>query len=80
MPVLTGGKVIEGSRPHLRNNAAGGALDNKGPYSSPGIPASGFLNNVVPPGGVVVNLATGIAYENTGTLASTVYTAIGSLI
>lgn len=81
MPVITGGRIIEGSRPWWRNNAAsGGANLDQGPYSSPGVPASGFLNGVAGVGAIVVNLATGVAYQNTGTKAATVWTSIGSLI
>jgi hypothetical protein len=80
MPIITGGKVIEGSRPWYRNNAATGGSGGMGPYSSPGVPASGYLNGIAEPGAVVFNIATGVAYQNTGTKAATVYTSIGSLI
>jgi hypothetical protein len=79
MPLLTGGRVIEGSRPHLRNNALA-PVNQAGIYTSPGVPANGFLNNIAAPGQLVVNMATGVVYENTGTLAATVWTSRGSLI
>jgi hypothetical protein len=80
MPVITGGKVIEGSRSWYRNNAASGGFGGMGPYSSPGVPASGYLNGIAEPGAIVFNIATGNAYMNTGTKAATVYTLQGALI
>jgi hypothetical protein len=77
MPILTGGKVIEGSRPHFHGNPLGGGFGGLGPFSSPGLPAGGFLNNIAPPGAIVIRTDTGDAYENTGTLAATVWTARG---
>ena len=79
MPVITGGKVIEGSRAHWRNNAAI-PTTSQPLFSSPGIPAAGYLNGVAPPGALVVNLATGVIYQNTGTQAATVWTSLGSVI
>jgi len=75
MPLLTGGKVIEGARQRYRGNATVGY----GPYWSAGAPAAGFLNNVAQPG-AVVETDTGQCYVNTGTLAATVWTLQGSLI
>jgi hypothetical protein len=43
-------------------------------YTSPGLPAAGFLNNVASPGEAVKRLDTGQIYKNTGTLASTIWT------
>ena len=51
-----------------------------GPYTSPGAPAAGYLNNVAQKGALVVNTATGVWYANTGTLAATVYTAVGAQV
>lgn len=66
--------VIEGAR--MRNNA--GAMDANnpgyGPYLSAGIPASGFLNNVAQKGALVIDTTNGTLYQNTGTLAATVWT------
>lgn len=67
--------VIEGAR--MRN--AAGLMDNNnpgyGPYGSPGVPASGFLNGIVEKGGLVIDTTGGGLYSNTGTKAATVYTA-----
>jgi hypothetical protein len=76
MPVITGGKVIEGSRQDWRGNTTVGI----GPFSSPGVPAGGYLNAVAQPGALCVNQAAGTLYMNTGTLAATVWTLQGSLI
>jgi hypothetical protein len=76
VPVITGGKVIEGARQEWRANAGVGS----GPFSSPGAPAGGYLNNVAQPGALCINQANGTLYVNTGTLAVTVWTLQGSLI
>jgi hypothetical protein len=78
MPIITGGRIIEGSRRHWANNVTAPAHANP-IYSSPGVPAGGFLNGVAHPGTLVVNLATGILYMNTGTLAATVWTSQGQV-
>lgn len=80
MPILTGGKVIEGSRPEIRGATAIPTPGHGGYYNSPGVPAAGFLNGVAQPGSLCVNVATGVLYMNTGTLAATVWTSQGSLI
>ena len=64
MPILTGGKVIEGSPSR-----------GLGPYESPGIPASGYLNGVAAKGALVIDTTNGTLYQNTGTQAATVWTA-----
>ena len=76
MPVITGGKVIEGARQEWRANAGVGT----GPFSSPGVPAGGYLNAVAQPGALCINQATGNLYVNTGTLAATIWTLQGALI
>lgn len=79
MPLLTGGNVIEGSRPHWRNNAAIPATSTP-LFTSATAPIAGALNGIAPPGAIVVALDTGVAYENTGTQAATVWTERGSVI
>jgi hypothetical protein len=70
--------LIEGSRPR----AGGGIYDadvvGYGPYASAGVPASGFLNNVCQKGGLVIDTTNAKLYINTGTLAATVYTVVGT--
>lgn len=80
MAVISGGKIIELSRPGVRGNPLGGGYAGMGPFYSPGLPASGFLNAVAPPGAIVVRVDTGEAYQNTGTLAATTWASIGSLV
>lgn len=67
--------VIEGAR----RRSAGGVHDadevGYGPYLSPGVPASGFLNGVAEKGALVIDTAAGGLYQNTGTKAATVWTA-----
>jgi hypothetical protein len=43
-------------------------------YTSPGLPAGGFLNGIAAPGSGLMRLDTGQIYMNTGTLAATVWT------
>jgi hypothetical protein len=75
MPVITGGKIIEGSRQRYRQ---AGPDVGYGPYYSSGTPANGDFNNVAQPG-ALLEAGTGILYQNTGTLAATVWTNIGNL-
>lgn len=64
----------------FRTGATGHRADvvGYGPYLSPGVPASGFLNAVAQKGAIVIDTTNGKAYINTGTLASTVYTVVGA--
>lgn len=48
-----------------------------GPFRSPGVPASGFLNGIAEKGAIVEDTTNGISYVNTGTKAATVYTKTG---
>lgn len=57
--------------------ASGGGRAGLGPFASPGVPASGFLNGIAEKGAVVTDTTNGIQYTNTGTKASTVYTKTG---
>jgi hypothetical protein len=83
MPVITGGKVIEGALQRPSGGASGGtdagalgaAQIGYGPYTSAGIPASGFLNGVAQKGALVIDTTNGTLYQNTGTLAATVWAA-----
>jgi hypothetical protein len=64
MPIISGGKVIEGV-----------ASREYGPYTSAGVPASGYLNDVAQKGALVIDTTNGTLYQNTGTLSATVWTA-----
>jgi hypothetical protein len=83
MPIISGGTVIEGAllRPETlaQGGTAAGSLPatvvGYGPYLRAGIPASGFLNNVAQKGALVIDTTNGTLYQNTGTLAATVWTA-----
>ena len=83
MSIISGGKVIEGAllRPPTlaQGGTAAGSLPNTvigyGPYLSAGVPASGFLNGVAQKGALVIDTNAGTLYQNTGTLAATVWTA-----
>jgi len=80
MAIITGGRVIEGA---VRRQLAGASDANDsgiGPYTSPGVPAAGYLNAVAQKGALVVNTATGVWYSNTGTLAATVWTVVGTQV
>lgn len=80
MPVITGGKIIEQSRPDWRNNAATGGFGGMGPYTSAAAPVGGALNGIAEPGAIIIVPATGVAYQNTGTKAATTWASIGSVI
>jgi hypothetical protein len=49
--------------------------DGYGPFVNNGVPASGYLNGIAQKGALVINSAAGSLYQNTGTLAATVWTA-----
>lgn len=53
-------------------------MDGFGPYTSAGVPSSGFLNGVCQKGGLVTDYTNGKLYLNTGTLAATVWTVVGT--
>jgi hypothetical protein len=75
--------VIEGSQSRWRANpvpAAQAAPASYGPFTSAGVPGSGYLNGVAEKGALVVNTATGIWYANTGTLAATAWTVVGAQV
>ena len=72
--------IIPGARSTTFAGASPSSSVGLGPYTSPGVPASGYLNNVAQKGALVVNTATGIWYANTGTLAATTYTVIGAQV
>ena len=77
MPILTGGKWLEGTRRGTKGNVAPQRGDG-GHFNSPGVPANGFLNATAPPGSLCLDTATGNLYQNTGTQAATVWTLLGA--
>jgi hypothetical protein len=86
MAVISGGRVIEGAQLRPSGGASGGtdagALGatqvGYGPYTNAGVPASGFLNAVAQKGALVIDTTNGKLYINTGTLAATVWTVVGT--
>lgn len=48
------------------------------PFHKAGAPASGDFNGQAGPGDLVSDTTTGILYANTGTLAATVWTKVGT--
>lgn len=76
MPLIQGGQEMPGAR-----NIYSALMDIKqaqqgGAYSSPGLPAAGYLNGVAHPNAYVRRADTGAIYQNTGTLAATVWTLV----
>ena len=78
MAVNTGGSVIEGAlhRPGFPANTAGVA--GYGPFTSAGVPASGYLNNTAEKGALAIDTTNAKLYINTGTKAATVWTVVGT--
>ncbi len=75
MAIISGGKIIEGA---VQRQVAGASTATEvgyGPYTNAGVPASGFLNAVAEKGALVIDTTNGALYQNTGTLAATVWTA-----
>lgn len=66
--------VIEQSRERL---TAGYSQGSYGPFlhTTTGIPAAGTLNGTAEKGALLINTVDGTLYQNTGTLAATVWTA-----
>lgn len=77
MPVITGGRVIEGARTVSFDGSQAATIVGYGPYLSAGVPAGGFLNNVAQKGALVIDTVNGKLYINTGTLAATVWSVVG---
>jgi len=67
--------IIPGARSTTFAGASPSSSVGLGPYTSPGVPASGYLNNVAQKGALVIDTNAGALYQNTGTLAATVWTA-----
>lgn len=83
MPIISGGTIAAGALLRDPSREQGGTAVGSvsataigyGPYLSPGLPASGFLNNVAQKGALVIDTTNGALYQNTGTLAASVWTA-----
>jgi hypothetical protein len=69
MAIITGGNVIAGGRPQTGTGTGR-------PLTWQGVPPNGAFNGIAPPDALCRNVATGLRYRNTGTLAATIWTAI----
>lgn len=69
--------IIEGAamRPGVASDSAVGSV---GPFTSPGVPAGGYLNGTAQKGALCTDTTNGKLYINTGTLAATVWTVVGT--
>lgn len=75
--------IIEGARQRNAASTTAAPLADDasyGPFTSPGVPAAGYLNGIAAKGAQVVNTATGVWYSNTGTQAATAWTVIGAQV
>lgn len=84
MPIISGGKVIEGAYP--RTGAAGtgmlaqgDALGNLGPFAKAGVPSTDF-NGVAAKGALCIDYTNAKLYINTGTLAANTWTVVGTQV
>jgi hypothetical protein len=69
--------IIEGAKPRI-GAQTGSTTGDLGPFESPGVPASGYLNAIAKKGAIVSDTTNGKLYVNTGTLAATVWTVVGT--
>ena len=75
MPTIELTNIIPGAQSVTFAGASPSSSIGLGPYTSPGVPAGGYLNNVAQKGALVIDTNAGALYQNTGTLAATVWTA-----
>jgi len=80
MAIISGGRVIEGAVSRQAAGVSGATEVGFGPYTNAGIPAGGFLNTVAEKGALVIDSTNGKLYTNTGTLAATVWTVVGTQV
>lgn len=78
MPIITGGKVIEGAYVRPASSAYSSTAGSIGPFESAGVPASGYLNGEAKKGALCADTTNGKLYVNTGTLAATVWAVAGT--
>jgi len=72
------GHIIEGALLPSSINTAGNALGSYGPFTNAGAPAGGYLNGIAAKGALCIDTTTPKLYQNSGTLAATVWTSVGS--
>jgi hypothetical protein len=79
MAIISGGKVIEGAigRPGVVTDSAVGAI---GPFEKAGALANGDFNGTAKKGALAVDTVGGKLYINTGTLAATAWTVVGTQV
>lgn len=70
--------VIEGAKHRVGAAADLATAGSIGPFESAGVPAGGFLNGTAKKGALVTDTTNGKLYINTGTLAATVWTIVGT--
>ena len=75
MPTIPLTNLIPGAQVQPGVEANGAPPSGYGPFTSPGVPASGYLNGIAEVGALVIAQSTGALYSNTGTKAATVWTA-----
>ncbi len=75
MAIISGGRIIEDAVSRQASGVSGATEVGYGPYTNAGIPGAGFLNAVAQKGALVIDTTNGTLYQNTGTLAATVWTA-----
>lgn len=50
------------------------------PFENAGVPGAGLFNDEAPKGALCKDTTNGVLYINTGTLASTVWTVVGTQV
>ncbi len=80
MPIIQGGKVIEGSliRPGAAENSAPAA--EYGPFTNAGVPAAGYLNGTAAKGALCIDVNAGVLYTNVGTKTATTWAVVGTRV
>lgn len=77
MPLITPSTTDPTVRQRLAPGVDGGVT---GPFTSPGLPASGYLNGSADKGALAIDTVNAKLYINTGTLAATVWTVVGTQV
>lgn len=72
--------IIEGALPRVGAAETATGYTGVGPFESAGVPASGYLNGQAKKGALVTDTTNGKLYINTGTLAATVWTVVGTQV
>lgn len=69
--------IIEGAKPRV-GVQTGSSTGDVGPFESAGVPGAGYLNGIAKKGAICSDTTNGKLYINTGTLAATVWTVVGT--